>query len=376
MKALGIYIHIPFCKRKCNYCDFYSRSCCTNISDYVCALCAHIRKEASLYDDCLVDSVFIGGGTPSLLCEADIDKLFDVIKSSFSLAENAEISVEGNPESLSAERLAAFKKNGVNRLSMGLQSCVEPELVALGRIHTLADFESAYSDARKAGFDNINIDIMYALPEQSVESFKKTLDYVTGLDPEHISCYCLKIEDGTPFSKMSLSLPDEDAQYSMYMTACQALECAGYKQYEISNFSKNGRRCVHNLKYWQSDEYVGFGPSAHSFFDGVRYFYEDETDKYVDEASRYGSPQKIAEEDAKLTPEEKMDEYVMLRLRLSDGVDTTLFKELFGVEFESLYDVQGFVDDGYMIKRNGCLSFSPKGFFVSNFILSQILKAI
>lgn len=378
MKRLGLYIHIPFCVRKCNYCDFYSLSCPrgTDLGDYVSVICTHIEREAHLYSDCKFDSVFIGGGTPSLLCEDDIIRLFDTVRNSLSVSDGAEISVEANPESLTRKRLEVFKKCGVNRLSIGLQSASEAELRLLGRIHTLDEFASAFSNARELGFDNINIDIMYALPEQTLEDFECTLDYVISLCPEHISSYCLKIEGGTPFSKMSLSLPDEDCQYGMYMFMCERLESAGYAQYEVSNFAKKGRRCVHNLKYWHQDEYVGFGPSAHSFYGGVRYFYRGDTDSYCARIASGGVPDKICEADAKMSEAERMDEYVMLAMRLCDGVDINKFKSRFGVDFDSVYNLQKYVRSGHILKSKDSYHFSSKGFFVSNFILSDILNNI
>ena len=377
-KNIGLYIHIPFCKRKCNYCDFYSLACSdkSDFSEYVSAICAHMRRESHLYTGCIVDSVFFGGGTPSLLDPDDFKRICDTVRECFALAPSAELSLEANPCTVTKKALDVYKKCGINRLSIGLQSSHSDELSTLGRLHSLADFERAFSLARDVGFDNISVDIMYALPEQNLDKFIKTIDYVASFEPEHISSYCLKIESGTPFAKMALNLPDEDTQYEMYMKMCERLCELGYEQYEISNFAKNGHRCAHNLKYWLSMEYVGFGPSAHSFFDGVRYSYEPSISEYCSAISLGSVPKRISE--ATLTPcaEEVRDEYVMLRMRLCDGVDFCEFKEQFGVDFDSVYNTEKYEKSGHIIRDNERVRFSSAGFFVSSFFLSDILEYI
>jgi oxygen-independent coproporphyrinogen-3 oxidase len=274
------------------------------------------------------------------------------------------------------EKLETIKSCGVNRISIVLQSANEDELKVLGRLHSLDDFERAFSLAREVGFDNISIDIMFALPEQTTEKLLKTIDYVSKFEPEHISSYCLKIESGTPFSKMDLALPNEDTQYEMYLEMCKRLKSLGYEQYEISNFAKNGHRCAHNLKYWLSNEYVGFGPASHSFFGGVRYSFEGDIQKYCSAIQDGGVPKKVLEEVNDPTFEERMDEYVMLRMRLADGVSLDEFKARFGIEFDSVYDTEKYEKSNHIIRKNGTVSFSTEGFFVSNFILSDILKNI
>lgn len=380
MKSLGLYIHVPFCKRKCRYCDFYSLPCHENtqISDYVSLICAHIEKEATLYRECEIDSIFIGGGTPSLLSEKELYMLTNTLKKHFKITQGAEFSIEANPESVTRQKLAAMKDCGINRLSMGLQSCVDDELRLLGRIHTLSRFEEAFSDARDVGFDNVNIDIMYALPEQGFKNFSKTLDRVVHFSPEHVSAYCLKIEEGTPLFKDAdrLSFPSEDEQYETYMGLCERLSSCGYEQYELSNFAKKGHRCVHNLKYWKQEEYIGFGPSAHSFYNGVRYFYKDSLEEYRSSLNEDRLPEKIAESSHIPDQNELIDEFVMLRMRLCDGVDTAEFMTRFGRSFEDVYGIEKYVKSGHAIKRDGRYFFSPKGFFVSNYILSDILKNI
>lgn len=345
---------------------------------YVNALCTHITREAELYKGRVFDTVFIGGGTPSVLSVDSTKALLTCLKSYLNIAPDAEISVEVNPGTVTRELAKAYKENGINRVSIGLQSVNNNELKILGRIHTLDEFKVSYSILRDAGIDNINIDIMYALPDQKSEDFMKTLDQVAEFNPEHISAYCLKIEENTHFFKIkdSLVLPNEDEQYKMYLDMCKNLSELGYEQYEISNFSKKGFRCVHNLKYWLSKEYVGFGPAAHSFFDGVRYFYDSDLAAYTNAIRNGVLPEKNTEEMPAMTDDEKMDEFVMLCLRLCDGVSKSEFKSRFGIDFESVYDVQKYIESGHMATDGERIYFTSKGFFASNFILSNMLKTI
>lgn len=378
MKSLGLYIHIPFCKQKCNYCDFYSLGCQeNNIPSYIDALCEHIKKEAPLYKEYEIDTIFLGGGTPSLIEIKDLEKLVKVIKGNLSITQGAEFSIEANPGTLTKEKLACYVKNGVNRISIGLQSTNNDELMTLGRIHNFEKFEESYTLARKCGISNINIDIMYGLPNQTIEDLAKTIKDVCDFNPEHISAYCLKIEENTPFYKMrdSLTLPNDDEEYEMYIYLCSELAKYGYEQYEISNFSKKGFRCIHNLKYWLSKEYVGFGPSAHSFFKGKRYYYESNIKNYIKSLESVDKlPKRLYEEETSLS-ENSTDEYIMLKMRLSDGVNEQEFKEKFGTDFISEYpNILNYIKDGYIKNVNNSYAFTPKGFFVSNYILSQILK--
>jgi len=379
--STGLYLHIPFCIKKCNYCDFYSLGCPSkeNMERYATALCTHIEREAPNYKGRVFDTVFIGGGTPSVLPPELTKSLLTCLKNNLNISPDAEISVEVNPGTVTKEIAQIYKENGVNRVSIGLQSVKDSELNMLGRIHTLDGFKESYRILRDVGIENINIDIMYALPDQKTEDLAKTLDTVAEFDPEHISAYCLKIEENTYFYKIkdTLILPNEDEQYRMYLTLCDKLEKLGYEQYEISNFSKKGFRCVHNLKYWLSKEYVAFGPSAHSFVDGVRYSYKDSINDYIDAIDSGSLPIKVLESDIQLTNEEKMDEYVMLCMRLSDGVSIEEFENRFGESFKNRYKkLEMYVKNGYVTEKNGTFAFTPKGFFVSNYILSDILENI
>lgn len=381
MKKLGLYIHIPFCKQKCNYCDFYSKACTQKISQYISAISRQIENDASLYRDCEFDTIFIGGGTPSLIEPCDFEKLSSTIKSSLKLTQGLEFSIEANPGTLTKEKLIAYKNAGVNRLSIGLQSTDNTTLKALGRIHTLEDFENSYYLARECGFENISLDLMYSLPNQRTIDFEKALKKAISYAPEHISAYSLKIEENTPFGRIKdkLTLPSEDEEYDMYMLLCSTLEKNGYKQYEISNFSKEGYSSRHNLKYWLSEEYIGIGPSAHSFFNGQRYFYDSTLDEYI-EAIECGSyPTKILEETEEIRHSQpkisKKDEYIMLKLRLSSGVDEKEYSTRFeGNLTEDYPQIKKYLDLGYMKKQGNSYSLTPKGFFISNYILTDILS--
>lgn len=380
MKRLGLYIHIPFCKQRCNYCDFYSCASSAKISDYVNALISHIKNDAPLYKDYEVDTVFFGGGTPSLLEPTDFEKIAASLRSSFKFANHCEFTIEANPCTLNKEKLISYKKSGVNRLSIGLQSAFDSELKMLGRIHSHGEFLENYSLARDCGFENISVDVMYSLPNQTVEGLIKTLDEVCKLSPEHISSYCLKIEENTVFGKIkdTLSLPSEDEEYKMYISMCELLEKHGYKQYEISNFAKEGHQSRHNLKYWQSEEYVGFGPSAHSFVNGKRYYYSPNLSSYISAVEKLKTVEKIYEDTENgdsLGEISKTDEYVMLKLRLSKGISKSEFFERFGTQLLEKYPkILSFVDSGYMKESNESYSFTKKGFFVSNYILTEILN--
>ena len=377
MRRLGAYIHIPFCEKKCNYCDFYSSPCTEGVRDsYIEALCKHIELEAPLYKDYEFDTVYIGGGTPSILTTNSFEKLGKTIKKHLNLTQGAEFTIEINPGTLTLEKLIAYKSQGVNRLSIGLQSTNDQMLMRLGRIHTLKDFEESYFLARECGFDNVSLDLMYGLPNQTLNDLIETLEKAISYQPEHISAYCLKVEENTPFGKIeaSLNLPDEDFEYLMYETIVEKLRENGYSQYEISNFSRAGRRSQHNLKYWLSQEYIGFGPSAHSFFCGERCSYKPSLSEYVESLSKDMLPVKQLEENFEHSLD-KMDEYVMLRFRLNDGVNTSEFYKEFGKEFAKEYpQIEQFVRSGHVNFDGEKYFFSTKGFFVSNYILTQILK--
>ncbi len=381
-KRLGIYIHIPFCLSKCAYCDFNSApapdgSCVTR---YVNALIAHMeryRVGAKAYEP---DTVFIGGGTPTSIPMDELIRLVKAVKRNFKLTKNVEFSIEANPATVTKEGLARLRRLGVNRLSFGLQSAHENELKVLSRLHSRQDFARSYKMARAAGFDNINIDLMFGIPYQTMESLMHTLHFVTRLGPEHISLYDLNIEPGTKFyrdyDQIAPFLPDEDTEADMYLSAIEYLHSMGYYQYEISNFARPGRMCMHNLKYWNCEEYLGFGVSAHSYFNGNRFAFTPDREKYCRAIEVPGSPIRLTVENEAVEERERLGEYIMLRFRLTEGLDTREFIRRFGASFDALYGhkLSRFIKGGYMTYQGGRYALTPQGMFVSNYILSEILE--
>ncbi len=377
-KTLGIYVHIPFCISKCPYCDFYSATDSTLVSKYTEAVTVHTEdyiRSTSGYD---VDTVYIGGGTPTSIPVSKLDRIIDCLYDNFNIRNDAEVTVEANPATVKASSLRRLRRTGVNRLSMGLQSANENELKALGRIHTFDDFADSFVDARKAGINNINVDLMYGIPHQTKDSLMESLKRVCEFEPEHISLYNLKIEDGTPFSKVekkSLDLPSEDAEWEMYVSAIEYLTENGWAQYEISNFARAGKQCLHNLRYWNCEEYLGFGPGAHSYFGGRRFAYKRDTEAYIKSVDDPASVPDILSEDYAINPSERLGEYVMLRMRLTEGIDTAAFATKFGVDFEKMFEkfLPLYVKNGFMTHKGRFYSFTAKGMYVSNYILSAML---
>ncbi len=376
-KTLGLYFHIPFCINKCLYCDFYSKTNLEMTKRYVDSLLLHMQDYSDITEKYEVDTVFFGGGTPTALHISELAKIIDGIYNCFFIKSDAEFTVEANPASVTLSDLKKLRKKGVNRLSIGLQSTNESELKALGRIHTFDDFLRSYSDARKAGFQNISVDLMYGIPNQSKNSFTETLKKLCDLNPEHISLYNLRIEEGTPFAikRQTLTLPDEDEESEMYFSAVDYLRQGGWLQYEISNFSKPGKQCLHNLKYWNCLEYIGFGPGAHSYFGGRRFAYRKNIEAYICNSETPGSISDILSEDYCISPKERLGEYVMLRMRLTEGVDADEFYSLFGIDFEKMFEkyLSLYVSNGFMKHEGRKYSFTTKGMYVSNYILSAML---
>ena len=378
-RPLGLYFHIPFCKSKCAYCDFYSvvprnGEICER---YVAALISHAKTYAKTCEGYSPDTVFIGGGTPTAL---PIELLLSLIKSvrhEFDIAKDAEFTVEANPATVTLKDLKRLRRAGVNRISMGLQSADDGELALLSRIHKRRDFEDAFRAARDAKIANINVDVMFGIPGQTVPSVMRTLDYVTSLSPEHISFYNLRIEPGTPFwkNKDSLALPGEDAEYEMYMRAVSFLASRGYGQYEISNFARSGYECRHNLKYWNCDEYLGLGAAAHSFFNGNRFSFCRDAGKYIAGIEDPALAVNITDSSEQIMTRERIGEYVMLRMRLSDGISRREFYHRFGKDFDRMYGrfFKKYIDGGFVVCDGDRYAFTPRGMFVSNYILSDIL---
>lgn len=379
--TLGLYLHFPFCRRKCSYCDFYSvvPSESTQIEDYVCALLenmAQICASGAVNDP--VNSVFVGGGTPSLLSGEQVRRILQAISQNFTLSGDCEITLESNPATMTLESLCQYRGAGVNRLSIGLQSAHDCELADLSRLHSQKDFLLAFHQARQAGFDNINFDLMFGIPGQSLESFMQTLDFATALGPEHLAVYGLRIEEGTPLAlrdPASYTLPSEETECRMYLDAIDYLHMKGYCQYEISNFSKPGRECRHNLKYWNCEPYVGLGPSAHSYLNGVRYSYVRDIRAYCVGLLSGAPHTRLFEERCEITEEESEREYIMLRLRLSEGICARRFAGRYHKDFEKIYAprLAPYIREGLAYHEDGRYALTPRGMLVSNGILCDLI---
>lgn len=379
-KSLGLYLHIPFCRSKCAYCDFCSipTSDETLMDEYTEALCLDMQDYSQSADCYRIDTVFVGGGTPTVLPVKNFLRIIDSVYENFNVADDAEFTVEANPATVDEKILKKLNRAGVNRLSIGLQSSHNSELKALSRIHSRSDFEAAFYAARDAGFENINIDVMYGIPGQNLTSFQSTLEYVAQFKPEHISAYNLRIEKNTPFGRdaaIADRLPDEETQYEMYMHMADYLKTCGYQQYEISNFSLPGRRCQHNLKYWHCEEYLGLGAAAHSYYGARRTAYTDDINKYLEEMANPGSVDGLFSQDEEIDAKTAEIEYVMLAMRLYEGVNPSKFHQIFGIDFNEKYlpKMQRYIDGEFIIRRGEAYAFSTKGMFVSNYILSDIL---
>lgn len=381
-KRLGIYIHIPFCVSKCAYCDFNSAPPASEdiIVRYVDALISHIESYSEAVSSYEPDSVFIGGGTPTSIPPHELYRLVSAVKKNFHLTKHAEFSIEANPATVSYATLVKLHRMGVNRISMGLQSANNNELKALSRRHTRRDVVQSYRMAREAKFTNINLDLMFGIPYQTMDSLSRSIEFAASLRPDHISLYDLKIEPGTAFYRnyesISPYLPGDDIEADMYLAAIRQLREYGYLQYEISNFARPGHMCVHNLKYWNCDEYLGFGVSAHSYFNGTRFSFTPDIERYIRGTAVVDSKVRITDECEQVEERERMGEYVMLRFRLVAGVDSREFMHRFGRSFETLYGkkCEKFIQNGYMTLQNGVYSLTPSGMFISNYILSDILE--
>ncbi|MBR7161902.1 MAG: radical SAM family heme chaperone HemW [Clostridia bacterium] len=376
MEKLGIYIHIPFCVKKCAYCDFYSLCDLSLRENYVNALISQIASFRAEAKNRIVDTIYIGGGTPSILSGDQILRILKTVRKTFKVSGDAEITVEANPGTLDPEKLVAYHEAGVNRLSIGLQSADDKELATLGRIHTKEEFERSFLLARLEGFQNINVDLMYALPGQTEQTLSDTLDYVINLDPDHISFYGLNIEPETPFGKnpeIAQLLPSEDVQVEMYLNSAEKMEAAGFFQYEISNFAKPGFECRHNMRYWKVEDYIGFGPAAHSLLNGTRYSYK----KILREFITYPCQRdRLIDVHEHSTPDDAALEFVMLGFRLRSGIDITEYKERFGEDFEIKYGerMKPFIEKEYIMQNKNGYRLSRRGFMISNYILSEILN--
>ena len=397
MNKLGLYIHVPFCAGKCPYCDFYSVKAGEKTrAAYVDALIKQMKEYSVPAKGTAVDTVYIGGGTPTVIGVDLLAKIIKNINNNFELPKKQdfvsfEFTVEVNPATIDLKGLKKLKKAGVNRLSLGLQSANDKELRVLSRKYKYADFIECYENARSAGFENISIDLMYGVPTQTVRSFYETLKRTAALAPEHISAYGLKIEPGTLFynnlPKIQEYLPNEDTEREIYFMCCDFLNKRGYNQYEISNFAKPGYECRHNLKYWTCGEYIGLGTSAHSYFGGARFSFkknikeyircfDDNTDKLKDADIFDLDGYNLFDEYIEIKQNERIGEYIMLNFRLNAGINKNDFARLFLKDFDELYykKIEPFIKSGHIIKTLGGYAFSREGMFVSNYILGRIIE--
>ena len=380
-KKLELYVHIPFCEKKCLYCDFLSFSAEDDLHKaYVDKLIEEIRVQAKNYSDYQISSIFIGGGTPSVIKAVYISNIMSAIYEVFIVESLAEVTIECNPGTVDIDKLLVYKQSGINRISVGLQSSVDKELQHLGRVHNYADFLYSYEKIRESGYKNVNIDLMSALPWQTLDSWKSTLKKVVMLKPEHISAYSLIIEEGTEFSKIYGSpegrkfLPTEEVERDMYHSTIDILKNYGYERYEISNYAKPGYESKHNIGYWTGEEYLGFGIGASSYVYGRRFHVEKDIKKYLDiNMKRDIMPlyQNIHE----LSTKEKMEEFMFLGLRLTKGVLVTDFYDRFGMELIDVFEkpIQKNISFGLLKYENLYLRLTDKGLDLSNRVMGDFL---
>ena len=375
--GMELYLHMPFCVRKCAYCDFLSFPTDQETQNlYTRRLREDIDAMGKKYGDIPVDTIFIGGGTPSVPDSALIVGIMEHVRKAFHVAEGAEISMEANPGTVTREKLTDYRRAGINRLSFGLQSANDRELKLLGRIHTWAEFLESFHLARECGFTNINIDLMSALPGQTRESWKDTLKRVTDLNPEHISAYSLIIEDGTPFGEKYGSeegrklLPDEDSEREMYYETKRFLQDCGYERYEISNYAKPGRACRHNIGYWTGLAYLGLGLGASSYMDGCRFAVNSDMKQYLEE-----KPGMFTDVE-KLTKKDMEEEFFYVGLRMTAGVSLPEFERRFGVSAKDVYPglMEMFVEEKAAVFQGDRFVLTDYGLDVSNYIMAQFLQ--
>lgn len=369
---MEIYIHIPFCIKKCDYCDFLSGPSGPKEQEaYVQALIEEIHavKEGKGRS---VSSIFIGGGTPSVLDARFIGEILNEIREKFLIENNAEITIEVNPGTADRKKLRAYRSYGINRMSIGLQSPDDRELKILGRIHNYGQFLETYKNARDVGFDNINIDLMSAIPDQTYEGWEKNLCTVAELEPEHISAYSLIIEEGTPFASRKLNLPDEDTEYNMYEATARILREYGFEQYEISNYAKDGRACRHNIGYWTRQDYLGFGLGASSLYGKERFANTADREIYLQNSSR---PELIRKREPVLTREDEMAEFMFLGLRMTGGIAKTDFEQNFGCPIEEIYGevLKKYKSMKLLEEKDGRVFLSREGIHVSNSVMAEFL---
>jgi len=373
---LGIYIHIPFCRSKCQYCDFYSVTTKEDrlLDDYLDAICDHIKEAGMLAPNYLVDTIYFGGGTPTFFGADGMAAILTAVRKSFDVARDAEITFEANPDSVSNRLLRRLRSEGFNRVSLGIQCDNDEILKKLGRPHNYAQAVTAVQRIRRMGFKNLSLDLMYGLPGQSLQDWERTLQNVLKLAPEHISCYGLKVEEGTPLYDYQefCNLADDDTQADMYLAALEILRQHGYRQYEISNFCKRGHVSRHNLKYWSGGEYLGFGPDASSDFGGRRFAIIRDLQGYIDGIENGGQ---VLQEVQEVPSRERAGEYLMMRLRTVSGIDPKEYEKRYLLPFGPLQTaLEECRERGLAAKTfDGRWHLTPNGFLISNSIISDLL---
>lgn len=376
-KDLGLYIHIPFCVKKCEYCDFLSWNAGEEErQQYVAALLSEIESYRGFAKGYRVSTIFIGGGTPSVLLPKQMEDILQKIYEIFELERRPEITVEVNPGTVDEEKLQCYKENGVNRLSMGLQSVKDEKLRLLGRIHTYQEFVESYELARKAGFDNISIDLISSVPGQTLQEWKEELETAAAQNPEHISVYQLIIEEGTPFYEKYAEhpelLPDEETSREIYLWTGKFLKEAGYEQYEISNYAKPGKESRHNLKYWERGDYLGLGLGAASMVRNIRMSNTKDMRTYLE---RCDKPKTMREDVQFLEEPRQMEEFMFLGLRKTRGVSKKEFKRIFGREMDMVYEkaLHKCLENGMLLEHKDRIFLSEEGTLLSNMVLSEFL---
>ncbi len=379
MDTISIYIHIPFCVKKCAYCDFASYAGRLSQRErYVEALCREVRAQAAHYGRRRVRSVFFGGGTPTLLTGEQVQQIMDALRACFYIEETAEISMEGNPGAVTAQRLAAYRRAGINRLSLGVQSMDDGLLCAIGRIHTGADAVQAVQLAREAGFDNINLDLMLGLPGQTPQQWADTLARAIALGPEHLSCYSLILEEGTPLDAAVQAgscapLPDEDTLDAMDAITAQLTQAAGYARYEVSNYAKPGRECRHNVVYWECLPYLGLGLAAHGEMDGVRIEHTADVEEYLETCGEVAC---LNRQEGNNTREDRMFERAMMGLRMVRGMDAARFEADFGAAPEAVWKrtIPEMTQLRLLERAGSRLRLTPRGMDVMNGVLERMMS--
>lgn len=375
--TIGIYIHIPFCKSKCDYCDFYSLAGQEEEMDrYQKALLTHLRSFGPKLKGWVVDTIYFGGGTPSYYGDKRLREILSLIQRLCTISRQAEITVECNPDSVDPRSMARLRRAGVNRISLGMQSADGQQLRCLHRVHSPRQVIQAVSDIRQAKIENLSLDLIYGLPGQTMADWEDTLEKALDLAPEHLSCYGLKVEPDTPLARQveeGLALPDEDQQADLYLRTVDLLRQHGYRQYEISNFAKPGRESRHNLKYWLGREYVGFGPGAHSYFQGHRYAYPRDLEGYI-QAISAGCAQ--VEHVQPVPPPEQAKEYLLLRMRTARGIEEWEYRRKFGLNFEPIARrLEFFEDHRWAEQTDHRWHFTPQGYLLSNSLILDLLEA-